>query len=144
MSRNRSHVRTVARVEVLEQRQLMAELLIHLGPLAGKALVDFHHGLTPATDRWTNLNSLNWVSGPGGRVSSFEISIPPIIRGLRAGEHFVEVEVALRANGMLAEEIDFKSVTLVNASITTPGGDDLPEESVTFAFDQYTLIPKPE
>ena len=60
------------------------------------------------------------------------------------GNPTVEVEVALRANGMLAEEIDFKSVTLVNASITTPGGDDLPEESVTFAFDQYTLIPKPE
>jgi hypothetical protein len=146
MSRNRSAARTIARVELLEGRQLMAQTaFIHLGALTGKALVDFNHGLTPASDGWREVASFGFGVGAGGKasssgkvdVSSFNIlTRPPFLR-LTSNEHFAKAEVVFRGgNHRLLEELDFKSVSVQSDDRIISG--DAPEQSVSFGFGQVT------
>jgi hypothetical protein len=151
MSRNRSRSRTIARVEVLEGRQLMAAdfVYIHFGALTGNALADFQHGQTPAADGWRQVESISYGAGPGNRISSFNalVNFDPSIR-LTAIEKSTEVEVVIESSAVgsrgkqLVSELDFKPATFRSIA-NDLGADVTTNEDVSFAVGQVKVTDFP-
>ncbi len=152
MIQNRARNRTVARVESMEGRKLMAtDSFIHIGALTGAALADFQHGQTPASDGWVPFESFAWGGGnrtPGGKVSVFSFNIELKINRASStltneaitGKVIPEVEVVFvdsSARGTRFLEYDFKKTIVESVKFQSNGVT--PSETVSFAYGTVSI-----